>query len=915
MTRQSGVELGGFEIVRLLGTGGMGDVYLARDLKLNRNVAVKVLRADVTLDRHRLARFEQEARAASALSHPNICHIYHLGETPERQRYIAMEYVDGETLRDRLAATRLSIRDSLDVGIQIAAALAAAHAAGVVHRDIKPDNVMIRPDRLVKVLDFGVAKLLPSSTASAPHGPTQTVFATDPGSVVGTIDYMAPEQARGGAVDARVDIWALGVVIYEMIAGRRPFTGSTRSDVLVEILDRDPAPLAGDDSDVPAELRRILGKALRKDPEQRYQVVKDLLLDLEALRSEAPWAERGALSDSVRRVKTAEEPMATTAVGESGAVAGIVDRGRFLARARLAVAAVIGGLAVAVAWWMTPRAPASGPAYVLDLMLDGLDVSAAAPALSPDGSSLVYRADGRLWRRELSKFTSTPLPDSSGATYPFWSPDSRQIAFVRDRKVWRLPIDAANAAPVGDAPKGLSGSGAGVWTAGGDLILAGSDSFGLFSTPVQSGRGRDILPLDENREIDFHHVSALPEGRGLLVAIHRSEGSDTVAAVVNGRRHTVLQLPGEAIHSPVYSADGYLLFERATTIPGIWAVRFALDRLATEGAPFLVVPGGWSPAIGANGTLAFVRGWPVGSQLVSIDRAGAIEPIGELHGSLGQGSGHVMALSPDRRRVALSIAGPVGTELWSYDLTRGGISRLSAGAIRVTSPIWTPDGQRIYFGAFGRGRLWNVYWIPSNEAREPAPLLPHAAVYRWPCDISPDGRSLIYAAEVSAGTSDLWLAPLNQPTSTQPLMKTPFDETSAKFSPDGRSIVYVSDESGRGEVYVRAFPIGPERVQVSINGGSMPAWAPDGRAIFYRTPVAMMEVAVTRTTSGLGVAAPKQLFTIDPDSNLSEPFVVFSNDRFLFARDKGRPFIGVILHWSRAIPQLQGAPPSDAGIR
>ena len=912
MSLGAGTELGSFEIVRLLGSGGMADVYLAHDRQLNRRVAVKVLRTEVSAEPHQLARLEQEARAASALSHPNICHIYHLGEMPDGRRYIAMEYVEGETLDQRLMTSRLALREALDIAIQVASALVAAHAAGIVHRDVKPANVMIRPDRLVKVLDFGLAKLAPSAMAFASAGRGETVRVTEAGSLVGTIDYMSPEQARGQQVDARTDIWALGVVLYEMVAGRPPFAGATPSDVLAAILEREPTPLARPDPQVPAELQRIIGKALRKDPEKRYQVMKDLLLDLEALRDEVASGNSSRASDPEGRplaIADAQSVLSGPATTGTRAVAD-ARRHRFFTPARLAAALTMAGLGAMAGWWITTRQPATGAPYTLDLMLDGLEVfvdtGSASPALSPDGRWLVYRAHGQLWRRALNELAPKPVPDSSGAVYPFWSPDGRQIAFVRDRKLWRLAIDASNATPVGDAPPGLSGSGAGVWTVSGDLIIAGSDTVGLFSTPVRGGNPREILPLDKNHETDFHHVAALPEGRGLLLAVHRSQGSDTIAALVNGRRHIVLQLPGETIESPVYSPAGYILFERHTTTYGIWAVQFSIDRLATEGAPFLVVPGGSGPTVGSDGTLAFVRGWPPTSQLVWIDQKGSIEPIGELHGQIGQGSGPVMALSPDGRRLALSIDSVVGTELWSYDLSRGSTTRLSAGATRVTSPIWTPDGRQILFGAFGRGRLYNVYSIPSNEAREPTLLLPESAVYRWPCTISPDGRWLIYAAEGTDRATDLWLAPLNDPVAAQPLMKTPFREDYAKFSPDGRSLVYVSDETGRAEVYVRAFPIGPERVQVSTSGGSMPMWAPDGRKIFYRTPASLMEVTVTRTAAGFAASAARQLFRVHQDSRLFEPFVVAADGRFLLARATGRPHVGVIVNWSRWATQLEG---------
>jgi dipeptidyl aminopeptidase/acylaminoacyl peptidase len=465
---------------------------------------------------------------------------------------------------------------------------------------------------------------------------------------------------------------------------------------------------------------------------------------------------------------------------------------------------------------------------------------------------------------------------------------------------------------VGDAPAGLQGAGAGVWTVNGDLVIAGSDTVGLFSLPADGGEARDILPLDKEQHTDFHHVTALPDGRGLLVAVHRKArpSPDTIVAVLKDRVQTVLQMPGEAIHFPVYSPEGYLLFERETTSWGIWAVRFSLDRLATEGTPFLVVPGGSRPTLARDGTLAFVRGWPVSSDLVSIDRRGSIEALGGLKAPLGLASGPVMALSRDERRLAIAIHIPAGTELWSYDLARRSLTRLTVGATRVTSPVWTPDGRRVLFGAFGRGRHWNVYSIPADETGEPIRALPESSQYEWPCAVSPDGRWLVYAAAGVDRATDLWLAPLGKtaaakPAVPQPLLRTPFREDYARFSPDGRAVLYSSDESGRTEIYMRAFPIGPERVQVSTDGAAMASWAPDGRAIFYRTATALMQVDVSRTLSGLAASAPQQLFAIDRDTGLSESFVATSEGRFLFGRSTRPVHIGVMLHWSAGIVRAE----------
>jgi serine/threonine protein kinase len=901
MALSTGTELGSLEIVRLLGTGGMGEVYLARDRQLDRSIAVKVLRTDLA-NPHRLLRFLQEARAASALSHPNICHIYHLGEAHDGVLYIAMEYVDGETLDERLLSTRVALRDALDIAIQIADALDAAHAAGIVHRDIKPANVMLRRDGLVKVLDFGLAKLVPAVTGESARVDTETAT-SESGALSGTIDYMAPEQARGRAVDARADIWSLGVVLFEMVAGRPPFTASSRSDLLVAILDREPATLTDVDSRMPRELQRIVTRALRKDPEQRYQVIRDLLLDLEAFRDEVITAERPHHPDA--RTSDDSRPAPPDSGDVTARAAGAARRRRAFKRIRNVVALTIG--VALTGWWFIPRAPAPQPSSNLDLVIDDLEVGTTQPVLSPDGRWLLYRAGTRLWLRELNEFKSTPLPDSSGAEYAFWSPDSRQIAFVRDRKLWRLPITSANATPVGDAPAGLSGAGSGVWTVDGNLVVAGSDTIGLFSIPADGGAARDILPLNKQRDTDFHHAAALPDGRGLLVAVHRKQrpGPDTIVALVNGRLKTVLQMPGEAIHFPVYSPEGYLLFERETTGWGIWAVRFSIDRLATEGTPFLVVPGGSHPTLATDGTLAFVRGWPVSSELVSVDNTGSIAPVGGLQAPLGMASGPVMALSPDERRIAIAIHIPAGTELWSYDLARRSLSRLSAGATRVTSPVWTPDGRQVLFGGFGRGRLWNIYSVPADETREPARALPESELYQWPCSISPDGRWLIYASEAVDRATDLWLAPLERTTAAQPLLQTPFREDYAMFSPDGASILYASDESGRSEIYMRSFPTRPERVQVSTDGATMASWAPDGRAIFYRTTTALMRVSVTRTLAGLAASAPQQLFAIEPDAGLSESFVVTSEGRFLFGRSTRPLHVGVMLNWSQGTVQRQ----------
>jgi eukaryotic-like serine/threonine-protein kinase len=432
MPLQPGTRLGPYEVIALIGAGGMGEVWLATELRLGRKVALKLLPPDLTRDPARLLRFEQEARSASTLNHPNVCTIHALGETDEDQHYIAMEYVEGETLRRRLATCRLSVREALDIAIQMASALTAAHAGGIIHRDIKPENVMLRPDGLVKVLDFGLAKLVAQMAGA---DTTRVVVRTDPGTIVGTVAYMSPEQARGQDVDARTDIWSLGVTLYEMVAGRSPFAASSSTDVLAAILDREPAPLARFDPDAPAELQRITTKALRKDREQRYQTARDVLLDLQTLRDDLPSYTRSGSGPTVL-TSTGNEPSAM-----SDGPFGPPRRRRAGIAAAAVVTIAIGALG---AWWWfngrTPEQAVHTPSVQRSLtrLTFGGGLQAEA-TWSLDGRSIAYASDqggnSDIWVQSLGGGDPVQLTRSPGEdTEPSWSPDGRNIVFRSDRE-------------------------------------------------------------------------------------------------------------------------------------------------------------------------------------------------------------------------------------------------------------------------------------------------------------------------------------------------------------------------------------------------------------------------------------------------------------------------------------------------
>jgi serine/threonine protein kinase len=419
-----GSRLDAYEIERPLGAGGMGEVWLATEVRLGRKVALKILPPDLTRDPTRVQRFEQEARAASALNHPNVCHIYALGETPDGQRYIAMELVEGDTLRHRLSTVRLSIREALDIAIQVAAALSAAHAAGIVHRDIKPENVMLRPDEFVKVLDFGLAKLAPAALDPAGGERTHTVLKTEAGTVVGTAAYMSPEQTRGQDVDARTDIWSVGVLLYEMVAGRRPFEQPTSSDVLAAILDRDPAPLMQFEPRTPSELQRIVTKALRKDRERRYQLMKDLRVDLESLRDEAFPRQHASSGDAV-----VPSSGSTPLIQQPGTTTGVAPHRHHRALVGTALGAAI--LAGAGGWfWFTHRAngPLATPVpTVTRLTGNPAEVAVSSARISPDGKYVAYSDPTSIQVRVIDTGETQRLPDTSGMTVYAWTGDGTKV--------------------------------------------------------------------------------------------------------------------------------------------------------------------------------------------------------------------------------------------------------------------------------------------------------------------------------------------------------------------------------------------------------------------------------------------------------------------------------------------------------
>ena len=884
---KSGDDLGPYRILDKLGEGGMGEVYRARDPRLNRTVAIKVLPEAVAQDADRLARFTREAQTLAALNHPNIAQVHGLEESAG-VRALVMELVDGVDLSDLLARGPLPLDEALAIARQIAEGLEAAHDQGIVHRDLKPANVKVRPDGTVKVLDFGLAKAVEAASASGmssargtAESPTLTRHVTQAGVVLGTAAYMAPEQARGKAVDRRTDIWAFGVVLFEMLTGRLLFPGETISDTVAAVLTSDPDWSALPPA-TPARVRHLLRRCLERDPRRRLQAIGEARLVLE---------DPGPVA----------EPVAPP-----------TSRHRLVPIAAAALAAIV---LFAAGWLLRPApAPTRETVRKLDLSIDSLDIAQGrTPAISPDGSRVAFVAAGRLRVRALDRLDTTDLGKADDLTYPTWSPDSRFVAYVQQGRAWKVSIEGGAPTELGVVPVDLVGSGGGVWTTDGTIVFAGSDTAGLWAVPADGGTGRDLMPLDRAAEADFHEIAPLPDGRGLIFPVHRKgRVPDLIAIFSGGERRVLLELPGESLRHPVYSPTGHIVYQRETTNPGLWAVPFSLERLQTTGPPFPVVPGGRSASIARDGTLCFVHADDTPIELVRVSRTGAIESAAMLTGTTTSmltsgptGTGYQLwggvSLSPDGGRVAIGLGFSPG-QLAVLELTRGSFSVVATGTF-PSRPVWTPDGRRLIYGSSREARAWNLWSRRVDGAGEEERYTTSDEV-QLPGAISPDGTTLVLA-EGSGPSGNFLKMPLAAGAQTSPLFASRTWGMTASFSPAGDFLAYESPEMGRSEVFVRPYPHGDQRVQISTGGGTSPVWTRSGEILFHNGS-AIAAVSVTTRGGTLAASKPVVLFPIGGDSHLAPVFDVTPDGKSLFMlRARGRQQVSLILNWPGELARLQ----------
>jgi serine/threonine protein kinase len=864
MVLSSGAKLGAYEIQSALGAGGMGEVYRARDTRLDRTVAIKVLPKHLSANPEAKERFEREARAISSLNHPHICTLYDVGHQ-DGIDFLVMEYLEGESLAERLKKGALSLKESLKVGIEVCEALEVAHRQGIVHRDLKPGNIMLTQSG-AKLMDFGLAKpqamaaggpasgAPPSFTAVAATatGPSPISPLTTAGTIVGTIQYMSPEQLEGKEADARSDIFAFGAVLYEMAAGKRPFEGKSQISLASSILEKDPEPLSALKPSTPPAFEHAVTTCLQKNPEERFQTAHDVKLELQ-------WIATGSSSSAMAALPASPS----------------IWRKR--ERLGWAIAFVIAlALAVMAGTLLNRSVPSAqvtrtvmNPPENTTLNLTG--DSAGPPVLSPDGSSVAFtatKADGStsIWVRPMDSLEARVVPGTENAIFPFWSPDSRSLGFFADSRLKTIDLNGSSAQVIADAPFGRGGA----WGPGGVIVFSAGTQTPLMRVSVSGGTPVPVTTVDRAQHTSHRWPFFLPDGKHLLyLAIHhepsKSANNALYYASLDGRENRALfHCQSNAVY-----AGGFLLFARGDQL---MAQPFNPASGTLSGEPVSIAKGvmndvtTWHMDASAfgDGLLLVGNGGSGDWQLVWVDRSGkqisiAADKLTNLQ---------TAAISPHGDRIVLQL--DTGqSDIWVLDVARGVRTRLTFGPALNAFPVWSPDGKWIAYTSDRNGHS-NVYRKPSDGSGPEEILLSDEQIVT-PTQWTRDGKYLI-CDRGPAGSSEIWALPLEgerKPSLVVPHAPNSFT-TLGHLSPDGHWLTYTSSESGAPEVYVAGFH-GPGKWQVSASGGVQSKWSSDGKELYYMDPrFNLFAVPVKDVDGAMQFGSPQQLV-----SNWSSPQVFY----------------------------------------
>jgi Tol biopolymer transport system component len=904
----AGTRIGPYEIVASLGAGGMGEVYRAKDHALGREVAIKVLPDAFASDPDRLARFEREAKALAAINHPNIAQVYGFEKGPaeaghhidaaakaghhvdadvasgfSRTTALVMELLEGRTLREVLSEGPMPARKAIDAGAQLARGLAAAHDRGLIHRDLKPENVFVLSDGRIKILDFGLARQMDAPVSGSTQTMTAAFRGTDPGTVMGTVGYMAPEQVRGAALDHRADLFALGAVIYEMLSGQRAFQRDTAAETMTAILREDPPDLLSSRAHLSPAIDRIVRHCLEKNPIERFQTARDVAFALDSLSG------------------SGSGPGAVIAAPEARSN-----------RERWTWAAVVAALLAAVTFLaLRPSATEdTAPSAPMRLTLplpEGVRLpdSVAVPArlaLSPDGQQLAFVGlEGfnatALWLQSLRDPGARKIDDTVRTAGLYWSPDNQWLLFgmfsPRGMVLKKLSMDGGAPISLGDR------AGWAAWAPDGTILLEpvrGEPV--LLRTTSAGGPMAEVTPRVVNGSA-FGHLSFLPDGRHFLHRYSAPGAAATagihVASLDSPDRQLVIQ--GSDVSQAVF-ANGHLLYARNGAI---WAHPFDLTTLKTTGDPQMIADDVVQSGAGAGftvsqaGTLAYQpRVDSEGSQLRWFDRKGvALNTLADVAAYSN------LELSPDGRRLLVSVldAGATARDIYIVDTLRGLRQRLTFDASEERSAIWSADGASVIYTSKGLDLYQRSSGFTGGET-----ALVTDGLSKDPNDVSPDGRLLLYRVTSGPTSNDVVMMPLDGSGPPRKVLDSAYNENSSQFSPDGRSIVYVADEAGRSEIYVMSLEPGGGKIQISTDGGASPRWRRDGQEILYlNADHSMMAVPVKGSGARFEAGTPSRLFEVDHVPSAGPIFdVTADGQRFIVnsaAPSKVKPHLVVIVNW------------------
>ncbi len=890
-----GKTISHYKILEKLGGGGMGVVYKAQDTKLDRTVALKFLPPHLHLDEEAEKRFISEAKAASSFDHPNICTIYEIDKTDNDQLYIAMACYEGETLKKKLEDSPLKIDKVVDFSIFIAEGLQRAHEAGITHRDIKPANIFITIDDTVKILDFGLAKVS-----------SQTQMTTM-GTTMGTVAYMSPEQTKGDAVDHRTDIWSLGVVLYEMLAGQHPFKGDYEQAIIYSILNEEPEPITGLRSGIPLELERIVNKTMTKDPGERYQRIDEFLVDLKLLKKN--FANLAKQTATISPRESVQEG----------------NRKKTLIPWIISILAFCAAVILWIEWQATPSLEKPLMRFVHNLppgyVIEDVEFIGSAVTLSPDGSKLVYTATDsggvtKLYRRQIDQFESIQIPGTEGAGNPFFSPDGKWVGFFAGGTLKKVSLQ-------GGAPTNICraqiGYGA-CWGTDDTIIFSPTFTSELLKVSAAGGIPIPITSLNSDKgELSHRWPEILPDGKSVLFTINKGMDAEAkhiaVYSLTSGKQ-SILVKDGTNAH---YTDAGYLIYMRGGSL---MAVPFDVAGLEITGSAVKVLDGvkftgagGGQYSLSKNGFLVWV---PTNtsevtnselsstvnfvvdkSSLLWVDRNGGTNPA--LSTSRGYWAPN---LSPDSKHLAITI----DFDIFILDLDRGALTRFTFES-KNHIPVWTPDGGRLVFASDRNGHP-NLFWKTTTGNGIVEQLL-FSNQHQDPGSFSPDGKILAYTELNSETNWDIWLLQMENKNKSETFLQTNFNEYHPMISPDGRWIAYTSDESGQPEIYVRPFPTGPGKWLISTDGGGEPLWARDGNELFYRNAGKLMAVTIETKPSFLA-GRTRLLFQRKYNPREMNPFGspnydVSSDGRFLIIKPDSSASstqINFALNWFEELKRL-----------